>query len=379
MTETKTTIIPAQAPEPETDVCSSCGCVHPLTELTTVGLHIYCNECLERETVVCSHCGCRVERDDNAGTNDLPLCQNCYDDYYTSCCNCDRIIHRDDAHYEDDDIYEPYCSDCYNNRDSGGTIEDYYYKPRPIFYGNGTRYFGVELEVDGAGESGDNAEDVMWVGNRNAEHIYCKHDGSLDDGFEIVTHPMTLEYHQNAMPWESITNKLHDMGYLSHKTSTCGLHVHVNRNSFGDNVADQDACIARVLYFFEKHWDELLKFSRRTAGQLERWAARYGYKDHPRDVLEHAKKGTQFGRYCCINLQNYETIEFRIFRGTLKYNTIIATLQLVNRVCEVAQFMSDDEVRAMSWTTFVSGCTEPELVQYLKERRLYVNDRVYGE
>ena len=33
----------------------------------------------------------------------------------------------------------------------------------------------------------------------------------------------------------------------------------------------------------------------------------------------------------------------------------------------------------MSWTTFVSGCQEPELVQYLKERRLYVNEPVIVE
>ena len=28
---------------------------------------------------------------------------------------------------------------------------------------------------------------------------------------------------------------------------------------------------------------------------------------------------------------------------------------------------------------FVTGCTQPELVQYLKERRLYVNEPVCGE
>ena len=40
---------------------------------------------------------------------------------------------------------------------------------------------------------------------------------------------------------------------------------------------------------------------------------------------------------------------------------------------------NDEEVKAMSWTTFVTGCTQPELVQYLKERRLYVNEPVCGE
>ena len=63
----------------------------------------------------------------------------------------------------------------------------------------------------------------------------------------------------------------------------------------------------------------------------------------------------------------------------MKLNTFIATLQLVNRVCDVALFLSDEELKNMSWTTFVSGCQEPELVQYLKERRLYVNEPVAAE
>lgn len=36
-------------------------------------------------------------------------------------------------------------------------------------------------------------------------------------------------------------------------------------------------------------------------------------------------------------------------------------------------------VKSLSWTTFVSTCTEPELIQYLKERRLYVNDPTESE
>lgn len=41
--------------------------------------------------------------------------------------------------------------------------------------------------------------------------------------------------------------------------------------------------------------------------------------------------------------------------------------------------LSDEEVKNMSWSTFVSGCQAPELVQYLKERRIYVNDVVAAE
>ena len=141
----------------------------------------------------------------------------------------------------------------------------------------------------------------------------------------------------------------------------------------------QDTAIARVLYFFEKHWEELLKFSRRTQHQLDQWASRYGYKEQPMEILDHAKKGYHGGRYTCVNLTNRDTIEFRMFRGTLKYNTLIATLQLVDRICDVAIYLSDDELKALSWTSFVSGCQAPELVRYLKERRLYVNEPVMAE
>ncbi len=293
------------------------------------------------------------------------------------CDHCGRLVCRDEVyHDEDDDLL---CPDCYHQRWLDRTIQDYCYKPEPIFYGEGPRYFGVELEIDGGGEDSYHAQELMEIANARRPHAYCKHDGSLEDGFEIVTHPMSLDYHMNDMPWAAVMEKARELRYWSHQAGTCGLHVHVSRTAFGRTQEEQDTVIARILYFVEKHWEDLLKFSRRSPRQLEQWASRYGYKDHPREILDHAKKGGGGGRYSSINLENYATIEFRIFRGTLKYNTLIATLQMVNRICDVALHLTDSELKAMSWTTFVAGCIEPELVQYLKERRLYVNDPVDDE
>lgn len=338
-----------------------------------------CKRCAEEEIVLCSCCGERIYRDDNAGDESMPLCQHCYEDHYYSCDCCGRTILQSDAYYarDDEDDEYPLCYSCYNSRRKA--ICDYYYKPEPLFRGDGTRYFGVELEIDGAGEDGESACEIMEIANSNGhENLYCKHDGSLDDGFEMVTHPMTLDYHMKKMPWKGVLHCAAEMGYKSHQAGTCGLHVHVNRSAFGNTETKQDAVIARILFFFEKNWEELLKFSRRTQSQLDRWAARYGYKDHPRELLNHAKKG-HAGRYTSVNLTNRDTIEFRIFRGTLKYNTLIATLQLLDRICDVALFLTDDQIKAMSWTTFASGCTAPELVRYMKERRLYVNEPVEDE
>lgn len=365
----------------ETFVCDHCGEEHSLSECHTFDGQDLCPRCLEEETVLCSWCGERIWRSDNAGTEDTPLCDTCREDNYTTCTRCGRLLANEDAHYfrDDEDGDYPYCSHCFGEAGLHG-INAYHYKPRPIFYGEAQRFFGVELEIDGAGEDDDKADRIIEIANINSlEHIYCKHDGSLNDGFEIVTHPMTLKYHQQEMPWKSVLTEAIRMGYTSHQAGTCGLHVHVNRDSFGKTVEEQEACIARILYFFERHWEELLKFSRRSQRQLERWATRYGYKEQPKEILDHAKKGGGGGRYSSVNLLNEGTIEFRIFRGTLKYNTLIATLQLVERICSVATVMSDDQIKDMPWTTFVAGCTAPELVQYLKERRLYVNEVTEGE
>ncbi len=140
---------------------------------------------------------------------------------------------------------------------------------------------------------------------------------------ELVTHPMSLDYHKNFC-WNEIMKKAIYLGYRSHQTSTCGLHIHVNRSSFGDSCEEQDEVISRILYFVENHWNELLKFSRRSEYAMNRWASRYGYENYARAILDKAKKRNN-GRYAAVNLMNYATIEFRVFRGTLKLNTLRKT------------------------------------------------------
>ena len=333
--------------------CELCGEVYDPDELIPFDDRLICPECLENETTLCACCGQRIWLTDNAGNDNTPLCQTCYDQSYMTCSECGRLIHCEDSYYLDDSD-EPLCLTCLEeaNRD---VIQGYYYKPEPIFYGTGPRYFGVELEIDEGGERGDYASQILSQANVDfTERLYCKHDGSLSNGFELVTHPMSLEYHQEEMPWPEVLRTARSLGYRSHQTQTCGLHVHLSRKAFGETEAEQEPAIARILYFVEKHWEELLKFSRRTPRQLERWAARYGYKDRPQEILEHAKKGSHAGRYSCVNLENRATIEFRMFRGTLKLNSLLATLQMVDHICSVALHLSDGACKDLSWRTFVT-------------------------
>lgn len=60
----------------------------------------------------------------------------------------------------------------------------------------------------------------------------------------------------------------------------------------------------------------------------------------------------------------------------------MATLQLVDKICDVALSFSDEELKRLSWADFTASIHAgdyPELIRYLKERRLYVNEPVVGE
>ncbi len=352
-------------------VCSHCGELIADENYGHINGEVICSDCIERYCTTCERCGALMWDSDSYGDDYTVLCRSCYENHYTRCYDCDVLIHNDDS-YEYDGEY--YCRECYDNVCYGDSIHDYNYKPEPIFYGDAKRYFGVELEIDIGGKDCAYADEILAIANDSAEHIYIKSDGSLNDGMEIVTHPMTLEYHKNFC-WNDIMHKAVSLGYRSHQTSTCGLHVHVNRNSFGESSQEQEEVISRILYFVEHHWNELLKFSRRSEYTMNRWAARYGYEHTPKAIMDKAKKGNN-GRYAAVNLCNYHTVEFRMFRGTLKFNTFIATIELVNRICDVAMYNTDNSIAKLSWSDFVADITEPELIQYLKERNLYINEKV---
>ena len=93
-------------------------------------------------------------------------------------------------------------------------------------------------------------------------------------------------------------------------------------------------------------------------------------------------KDKHMGRYVAVNLSNISTIEFRMFRGTLRYGTFIATLQLVEEICSKVMMLTDEEMENLSWSEFVRGIDsekKPELIEYLKVRNLYVNDEILSD
>lgn len=347
-------------------ICKHCGALIAVSNGEYFNGEFYCRHCLDELTIVCENCGNRIWREDSIEDR---ICQTCYDEDYCRCEGCGYLMRNDDANCYNGFAY---CDDCYSNRQHE-LIREYDYKPDPIFYGMGQPHYGVELEIDCGGECDGRAEDLGKIANKDNEHLYFKHDGSLDDGFEIVSHPATLDYHLHNIPWKDVMKRARDMKYLSHTAQTCGLHVHINRAALGDTVEEQENTIGRIVYFFEKYWEQILRFSRRTELQANRWAARYGCSTvNPKESLKDAKNSS-LGRYTAVNLENQFTVELRIFRGTLRYETFAATLQFVDRLCQAATELTDEQFQTMTWNDFVSSAKDiPELTEYLKIRGLEV-------
>lgn len=361
------------AEESDFSRCPHCYNWFPRYELNTTSDYEYvCDSCLELYYFTCSECEeNRPNRDlsleDDYGTR---ICSHC--DYeYCVCEECGRVINDDSVFWHND---RALCEECYMDRDT--PINEWNYKPCFDFYSEDeeecpTLYMGVELEVD-------YGEDPEWLAQKLSEQhseIYCKHDGSLSEGVEIVSHPCTLRYHTNSLDWPAIMDEASEQGFKSHDTSTCGLHVHVNREYFGYNKEQQDLNIAKVILLVNRFWDShIVPFSRRNICSLAQWAKKnevgliFAHETEQQKKDKVISKTYNRGRYVAVNLQNRNTIEFRIFRGTLKYSTFIATLQFVDTLCRYACTISIDEIDNVRWESIFAGRDYDELREYLEKR-----------
>ena len=70
------------------------------------------------------------------------------------------------------------------------------------------------------------------------EYCMFKGDGSLSNGFEMVTAPCTLAYHRQRLDqlfnWNGWRNNDGNTYVKAWNTDTCGLHINLNRKSFTD-------------------------------------------------------------------------------------------------------------------------------------------------
>lgn len=351
----------------QTDECTSCRCDIPDGD----GY-----QGVDTETIFCSDCAATCEncmdvvdvQDTHAVLAGQSWCEGCCSEYLTQCDQCDSEVVREDSYYCEDGCDGDFCESCYNEHAGEhrrGPIHDYGYKPEPQFMGKGPRYFGVELEIDGAGQDRDNAEKILEH-SKDEALFYIKSDSSLDDGLEIVTHPASLDYHLTRFPWGDISKAARDLGYKSHDAGTCGLHVHVSRAALGSSYASRELTISKLIVLLWRHWHKLYKFSRRSS---DTWChQQYSFEKLSQAGLEDAKNK---GHSVALNVSNRDTIEFRIFRGSLNVRTLKAALRMVDVLINIAMSHGILWIAQSRWEDILDACkSDRNLWQYLEVRKL---------
>lgn len=360
--------------------CNDCGEVLHINDGRVIdgGDYIVCESCLDAKYSKCADCGGWFKsvnmRSDDTG---ISICNNCGQDWF-GCDDCGYLIHCNEMYSNDEGCY---CENCFcenhqDNTDIYG-IHEYGYRPDLLFKGEGNLYFGTEMEIDRGNF------DKFRFSDMDEDMFYPCNDGSLENGFEIISHPMTYEWIMEHRPYENICEMAKEAGFKSHNTTTCGFHTHMSRRAFGSRFSvEAEQRITSFVYFFEKFWKEVVIFSRRkhdfsvcsaSINAIDHYAARVLDFEEKVDyqTVDQAKKNKALDRYHCVNLTNSETIEVRIFRGTLKVNTIIASIQLCKLFHELSVFdvatiesMTWEQIKAYAETDY------PELLIYMKERNL---------
>lgn len=279
-------------------------------------------------------------------------CYNCYEDNAYTCEDCGDDCWSGNDHYcesnEDDDGYR-----------ENSPIHSYSYRPSPAFFGTGKYYLGFELEVETRNSS--RYEGAQLAQDLFGGHVYLKDDGSLNDGFEIVTHPHTLTEYQTNFNWAGL-EKLKSQGLRSWNTSTCGLHVHVSREAFsveGVRLSYEQRILKRQAH--ELRFMKLIYDNERQVGRIAgRSGNHYATFQDKGNLVRKVKQGYQEnGRYSAINTENDDTLEVRVFKGSLRPERILSALEFVTASVEYTRDLPiNGKNNALTWLRFTGYVAE---------------------
>lgn len=335
------------------------------------------------DVCACNSCDERFPGDDMVSSYDDLICESCRDDQYIYSSYEDTYIHRDysrdaidsrgrsvvvhedNEDFEWDDDEDTYVHVDYNREPkliNGYHASKRYVEPMSDDWTktHGNRYFGVELEVECI-----DVDRFSAVTNINARlntpkrRVFFENDGSLSsEGVEIITNPMSLPAHRELFKFLQDADLIH--GIKSHNTNSCGLHVHVSRTGL------TDLQIGKVVSFVNNPAHEWF-----IRGIARRYAS--GFCQIKAKKVKDCRSGD---RYEAVNLTNRETIEFRMFKGSLRYEAVIAAIEFCHAILEFTR-PSVSGIRNLTVNHFMSFCNK-QLKEETKILRQYVNSRLSG-
>ncbi|HLL66479.1 MAG TPA: hypothetical protein VK453_12130 [Micromonosporaceae bacterium] len=330
------------------DACVICAC----TPVATCDVCDVCDEPCNDDgscdtCVICDRCGDREVEDDTVLTlRGSTICDFCRRNYYWQCEHCDGWNRDGNGCADGCCADECHCSDC-SGSDFGGLVYDAGYRPEPVFRGTGPLYLGPEIEIEAGYDGAECARTARsFLGGLG----YLKADGSLMDGFEIVTHPMSYEWAMANFPWQMLT-RLRQLGCET--PCNTGIHVHVSRAAFASPCHTY-----RWMKFIYRNESQVTTLARRSCPGYAAFTA------DDRRAVKHYAKGGSGDRYRAINTQNTDTFELRIFASSLNPREVQAALGFAAASVEYTRDLTVRQITDGGWTWAA-------FVDWLAERPTY--------
>ena len=247
-------------------------------------------------------------------------------------------------------------------------IHSYNYKPKFIKHTNSSSslLLGVEIEVAGNKHEPNRDEvvkkciQIMNGSDSDEENlIYSTHDGTVQ--IELDTMPCSLEVHK-TLNYKEMFKYLVSIGYRGHDCKNAGMHIHVDREYLGDTKFKQQLVISKIIYILEKFNDDICVIARKNH-DYSQFIGKPG-----ETIFDLYRSYKNYGKRAALNLQHDETIEFRCFRSTLKYETFILTLEFVQCIVDFAKTINIEEIESVAWQDLMAKF--PKSVQdYYKNRK----------
>ena len=377
--------------------CYFCGEHNKHDDMTMIqDDEFMCLDCSHDHTE-CIDCEVYVPMDECAYVSewrrDGPVCEDCYEDNYFYCDNC--MEHMSIGNYGGEGM----CSDCYEDSEycdcgecGGGaqgirpwgdapnlrfndvpfigpikSTQAYMQTPDHYSAKIGKYYLGMEIEVEETeahviGEFVSMHEDFMWAST----------DATLDEGYEIITHPTTYAAWMNEFPWAAWERDLHGNVPAQENYSSNGIHIHVSRTAFADAKGTPMAShLFKFMQFIRINEAAIQMLSERTGGSYCEW----NQVRDARDGMNDAKTATStrnYERYRPVNTQNRATIELRFFDGRTDPVFMKRALGFTASLVEFTRHGKAHDARTWeAYVTYVSDHADlyPDLHSYLVDNR----------
>jgi hypothetical protein len=251
-------------------------------------------------------------------------------------------------------------------------VLNYSTKPRPTFLVDiegkeTTQYdtlfaaFELEVEAEEDKTSQQLTRDALELRGKN--WLYCKHDGSIGRGFEVVSEPFTWKWFKSEVGKKQIGILLHWLrrnGYRSWDTHNCGLHVHLSE------AAISMIELYKLQLLFYGNPDKIWLLSRRLKQHLQKWSRVYnvptsGNKSKlihvakhdivsVNDTADHANDRRVAVNVATHDTGNGHTVEIRIFKGSLKTDSINRAIEFC---FSTVFFVKETGIKDVTWEKYM--------------------------